>query len=85
MQLDLKVDVLVMDLALPGGLDFIAAMRRSQKDIKVVGVVDDVSAATKTPGVNTIQVKPTVMNGLAQVHWLECIQKVLATSSMPVC
>ena len=77
MQLDLIVDVLVINLALAGGLDFVAALRRSQRDSKVIGVLNDPAEVGNIPGVSAVQLKPSIWNEVARIEWLQCIKRVL--------
>jgi hypothetical protein len=77
-QLDLRADVLVINLALAGALDFMAALNRSQKDVKVVGVLNGPVEADGHKGVHALQSRPAILNETAQVEWLQCIQHVLA-------
>jgi hypothetical protein len=80
LQLHLRIDVLVVDLALAGALDFIAALRRSQGHCKVVGVLNEAVVVTNIPGVAAVHTKPPVRNEVAMMDWLQCIQGVVATA-----
>jgi ActR/RegA family two-component response regulator len=77
-QLGLTVDVLAINLALAEGLDFIAAMHRSQKDMRVIGILNDPANAINIPGVNSVHLKPSIRNEEAKIEWLQYIQSVLA-------
>ena len=80
MQLDLKVDVLVINLALAGAVDFIAALHRSQSNIKVIGVLNEAQQDLNVPGVHVTQSKPAIPDRAAQAEWLQCIERVLQAS-----
>lgn len=77
-QLNLKVDVLVINLALAGAIGFMAALQRSHRDVQVIGVLDDSAHAVNVPRVNALQVKTPVQNEMTRIEWLQCIQAVLA-------
>jgi len=83
MQLDLRVDVLVINLALAGAADFIGAMHRSQVDVKVIGVLNDPAEAAHVPRVNAVQLKASRLSEAEKLGWLECIQRVLAGGGAP--
>ena len=76
-QLDLKVDLLVLNPKLSGGVDFIAALRRSQPNIRVIGIQDDSWELAKVPGVNATHPRPTDFNESTITAWIECIEQVL--------
>jgi response regulator RpfG family c-di-GMP phosphodiesterase len=78
LQLDAKIDLVVINLALAGAIDFLAALHRSQRDIRVVGILDDPVEATGLRGVNTVRSRPSVLNEPAKVEWLQCVQHILA-------
>ena len=77
-QLGLTVDVLVINLALAEGLNFVTAMHSSQRDMKVIGVLNDPVEVTNILGVNAVHLKPSVRNEAAKVEWLQYVQSVLA-------
>jgi len=78
MQLDVRVDVLVINPALSGGPDFIAALHRSQGDVRVIGILNDANQVVHIPGVNASHPKPAILNEAAKAEWLQCIESVLA-------
>lgn len=80
MQLDLRVDVLVINPALPGAGDFIAALHRSHRGLKVIGVGDDTSGNLNIPGLNAILTKPVIFDEEAKAEWLRGIEHVLSLS-----
>ena len=80
LQLDLRVDVLVINLALAGAIDFIAALHRSQTHIRVVGILNDPMQVVSVPGVHATHAKPLVPDRVAQAEWLQCIEQVMQTS-----
>lgn len=77
-QLGLTVDVLVINLSLAESLDFITALHSSQRDMRVVGVVNDPMEPVNIPGVHAVRLKPSIRNEAAKVEWLQYIQRVLA-------
>lgn len=77
-QLNVEVDVLVVNLALPGSPDYISALQRSQSKLKVIGVLSDPAQAATIPRVNAVHVKRPVLNGITKVEWLQCVHGVLA-------
>jgi ActR/RegA family two-component response regulator len=79
-QLGLTVDVLAINPALPGGLDFISALQRSQQDIRVIGVLNDPQQVAHIFAVNAAHLKPTVFDEMAKGEWLECIDRVITTA-----
>lgn len=78
LQLDLKVDVLVINLGLRGVPDFISTMRRSQRELKVIGIVDDRDAVGDTEGVDEIHSKPEFFSENVKQEWLEYMDRLLA-------
>lgn len=85
LQLDLKVDLLVINLSLVGATEFIAAMHRANAQVRVIGIVEDPMSAASIPGVSTTRSKPATIDSAAKSAWIECIQgllTVLATQSI---
>ena len=76
----LTVDVLAINPALTGALDFIAALHRSQKDVRVIGVLNDPQQVVHIPGLNAAHPKPAVVDEMAKAEWLECIERVITTA-----
>jgi len=77
-QLNLKVDVLVINLALAGAVDFIAALQGSHQALQVIGVLSDSAQVPNIPRVNALQIKSPVLNEIAKIEWLQCVHEVLA-------
>lgn len=77
MQLNVTVDVLVINLALPGGVEFTSSLQHSNRDIRVIGVLNDSVEMANIPRVNAILFKNSVLNEAAKMDWLQCIQAVL--------
>ncbi len=77
-QLNLTVDVLLVNVALPGVVDFIAVLQRGNRDLRVIGVLNDSVEMVNIPRVNTIHFKGSVMDEAAKSDWLHCVQDVLA-------
>jgi hypothetical protein len=82
MQLDLKVDVLVINLALAGASSFMAALHRLQKDARVVAILNDRQQAIHSPGVNALHPKPSILNEADRAEWVQCIERVLINGSI---
>jgi hypothetical protein len=81
MQLDLIVDVLVINLALAGADEFIAAMHRRKEGVKVIGIQKNPLTAMDIPGVNAIyHPSPNILDHMAKAEWLKCIEQVLSNS-----
>lgn len=80
MQLNLKVDVLLINLALPGAVDLIAAVHRSHTEAKVVGIFEGQVPMTVLPGVCATHPKPVTIDAFAKAGWIDCIEDVVATS-----
>jgi ActR/RegA family two-component response regulator len=81
MQLDLKkVDLLMINLELSGGSDFISAMHRSRPDILVIGIVDDLLKPIKRTGVDVVRPRPVGVDEAVQIEWMEWIENFLAGS-----
>ena len=76
-QLNLKVDVLVINLALSGAVDFILASQESDH-VRVVGVLNDSVEAVHIPRVHSVHFKCTVLDDEAKADWLRCVEGVLA-------
>ena len=73
-QLDTSVDVLVINTALPGGLDFMADLHRSQPGIRVIGIVNEPLGATRHPEIDAVHSRPSILNEAAKVEWLQCVE-----------
>ena len=82
MQFDLQIDVLVIDVALPGASDFTAAIHRTNSRVKVIGIVDDQSPA-RIPGVSVAHPKPACIDASARFDWIDCVEGVLADRTVP--
>ena len=78
MQLGFTVDVLAINPSLTGAGDFIAALHRSQKDVRVIGVLNDPQQVVHIPGLNAAHPKPTVFDEMAKAGWLKCIDAFCA-------
>jgi hypothetical protein len=78
LQLDLTVDLLIVNPALPGGLEFIAASHRQHKEIRVIAIVADPNQVLSIPGVNATHPKPVTFDEDALAGWMDCIERVLA-------
>lgn len=81
-QLNLAVDVLVINLAVSGSVDYIAASQRSNSDLRVVGVLNDSVEVANVPRVHAIHFKGTVLDEQAKAAWLQCVQGVLARTGI---
>lgn len=82
MQLDLKVDVLLVNTAQIGALEFISALRRSQNNVKVIGILNDCQPAVRVPGLNATHAKPPILDADARNEWLESVQQVLLNNHL---
>jgi len=80
MQLDLKVDVLLINVSLPGAAEFAAAVHRNQPQVKVIGILETHTRATTMPGVSIAHYKPATTDHLAKAEWIECIEGVLTST-----
>ena len=76
-QFRLTVDVLAINPALTGSLDFIAALCRAPKDVSVIGVFNNPQQIVHIPGLNAAHPKPTVFDEMAKAEWLEYIECAL--------
>lgn len=83
-QLNLAVDVLVINLAVPGSVDFIAASQRPNRDLRVVGVLNDSVEVANVPRVHAIHFKGTALDEQARADWLNCVQGVLIHTGIAV-
>ena len=77
-QLNLTVDVLVINVALPGGVSFIADLRKANCDIRMIGVLNDSVEIANIPKVNAVHFKGSTLDETAKIDWLECVREVLA-------
>lgn len=83
MQLDLRVDLLIINASLTGAADFISALHRSQKDARAIGILSYPTQIVNVPGINATHSKPTVFDHSAKAAWLECVEDVLARRTVP--
>ncbi len=83
MQLNLTVDVLVIDVALPGAPDFITALHRSQKDVRVISTQDGDAKPFNIPGIHAVQLKPSAFGASARDEWVNRVDSVLAQHIVP--
>ena len=81
MQLGLKVDLLLINLSLPGAADFIAAVHRGHHQVKVIGIIEEVAPVTTLPGVSITRLKPAAIDHPTRTCWIECVENVLATGT----
>lgn len=85
--LDLTVDVLVINVALPGGVSFIADLQKANNDVRVIGVLNDSVEMAHIPKVNAIHFKGFAMDEAAKSDWLQCVREVLtprAATAVPL-
>lgn len=78
LQLDLTVDLLIINPALSGGLEFIAASHRQHKEIRVIAILTDPQQVLSIPGVDAAHPKPVTFDDDALAGWMNCIERVLA-------
>lgn len=74
MQLDLQVDVLIIDLTLPGAEELIKGLYRSRPNLKVVAPVSDPIEAGAMP-------KPSILDDFAKFQWIRSIRGVLGENA----
>jgi hypothetical protein len=78
-QLNLGIDILIVGNSLPGAGVFAAALRRSQRHLKVIAVLDDgeepISAFS---GADATQYRPSWMGESSETDWLTTIEGVFA-------
>ena len=74
-RLQLRVDVLVLNLQLQGAIAFIDGIRQSRIAVKIIALVEgvDVKAA---PGVDLLRRKPDHIDGSSASEWLEVLHSV---------
>lgn len=83
LQLDLQLDLLIMNPDLMGGLDFLSAVRRSHRDVRVIAVIDDPEKPVAIHGLDGVVRKANVFDEAAQAEWIACVQQVLAARNAP--
>lgn len=64
--------------ALTGSVVFIASLYHSQKDAKVIRVLNNPQRVVHIPELNAAHPKPTVFDEIAKAEWLECVKLVCA-------
>jgi len=85
MQLDLKkVDLLMINLELTGGYDFISAMHRLLPDIRVIGIADDPLKPVNMIGVDAVRPRPDVADEAVRMEWMGWIENLMARSPQVV-
>lgn len=77
MQLNFRVDLWVINLAVPGSVDFIAALQQANRDSRVIGVLNDSVEMVNLPRVNAIHFKGSLSDEAAKIDWLKCVHGVL--------
>lgn len=77
MQLDLKIDVLVINLSLPGAVEFVNAMHRTRRQVTVIGIIENAQPATTIPGVNALHPKPRTIDLSSKMGWINCVEGLL--------
>ncbi len=75
-ELRLSVGLLILNCALPGAEDFVARMRHSRKNLKVISLVG-AEQLWHTPGVDAICPKPLEINDRSRVELLQIVHRVL--------
>jgi len=83
LQLDLQLDLLIINPDLMGGLDFISAVRRPNRDVRVIAVIDDPEKPLAIHGLDGVVPKAKVLDEATQAEWIDCVQQVLAPRSAP--
>ena len=81
MQLDLRVDLLIINPLLQGAGDFIAALRRSRRDARVIGILANPLQSPQIAGLHATQARPAEFNHSTKAEWLGCIEQVLASTA----
>jgi hypothetical protein len=66
-QFGFTVDVWVINPALTGAVDFMAALHRSQNNVMVIGILND-PQQVQIPGLNAAHPKPTVVDEIARAE-----------------
>jgi len=75
-ELHLTVGLLILNCSLPGAEDFVARMRHSRKNLKVISLVGQ-EPLLLTPGVDAICPKPSEINDRSKVAMLRIVHQVL--------
>lgn len=81
MQLDLTIDVLLINSALPGAPEFIAAAHRAQPDIRVISIQSSESPSFHIPGVHSALLKPDHFGGVDIEDWVYSIERALPNAA----
>jgi len=74
-----EIDLLIVGYSTPGAAAFAAALRRSQRHLKLIVLIgEEEDAATAFPGVDAWRCKPSWGDTASIREWLETIQRVFA-------
>ena len=77
-QLNVGIDLLIVGSSTAGARAFSVALRRSQRDLKViVAVGDPEEPSTAFPGADASMLKFSYLDETSKVEWLETIEAVL--------
>ncbi len=74
----LAVDVLILNLCLPGAADFIARLRRSQEHLKVIAIAKRGQALEPRLQVDSSCAEPQRIDEAAQLEWMTTVQGMLS-------
>jgi hypothetical protein len=76
-----KLDLLIINPALPGTLDLITDLRRSHAPLEVIASIDQTERTLNLHGVDRTLPKPVSADEAARLRWLETIQSLLGRDS----
>lgn len=77
----LEVDLLIINPALPGAVDLIPDLRRSQARLKVIASIEGAEQTFKVPGVDRSLLKPVGVDETVRLNWLVTIHDFLERDS----
>jgi hypothetical protein len=83
-RLNVGIQLLVVNAAMRGAHAFAEAMRRSQRDLKVIALIGGIEGPSPGfPGADASQHKRSCMGEFSETEWLETIESVFARNAEP--
>lgn len=76
-QLDLQIDVLIIDLTLPGAKELTTGLYRTRPSLKVVASVSEPIEPSSAKSVDGALPKPSILDDSAKFQWIRSIRGVL--------
>jgi DNA-binding response OmpR family regulator len=77
-ELHTVVDLLIVNMALPGAADLVRALRRSARPIRVMSLLESPDETPASPpGSDAVRSKPEEVDEISKLEWVDAIDRLL--------